>query len=90
MPSDGSFVDGTSTQVTDVAQIVQPLVFHQVTCETGTQVDEIEVVASGGTVLRYDSQFIDNWKTPVGASKWYRVTVSIVGGAVLQAYSKMK
>jgi hypothetical protein len=48
-------------------------------------------IATGSTVLRYtDSQFIFNWKTPSGAGKCYRVTMTAQYGSTLVAYLKMK
>ena len=44
--------------------------------------DDIELVTTGGTILRYDTtggQFIQNWQTPKSAGACYRVTMTTPG-----------
>ena len=56
-------------------------------------VDTIELLATGGTSLRYDTtggQFIYNWKTPTGAGSCYKVTVTATDGSTITAYFKLK
>ena len=58
-----------STELTDVADI-KSLTYAQTSCSATAITDDIETLATGGTVLRYDSsggQFIYNWKTPATA-----------------------
>jgi hypothetical protein len=47
---------------------VKSFVQRTVTCETlSGATDEVEIVTTGGTSLRYDAtarQFIQNWQTP--------------------------
>ncbi len=63
------------TELTDTA-IVTVMKAVQVGCTTGAE-DAIEELApTGGTSLRYDSQFIYNWQTPKLPGKCYRVTMS--------------
>lgn len=79
-------------ELTDVLA-VKSLTYAQVPCTAGAASDEIETVATGGTVLRYDStsgQFIYNWKTPTGAGKCFRVTMTTQDGSTLVAYFKLK
>ena len=48
---------------------------------------------NGGTVLRYDSadgQFIQNWDTPKGPGKCYRVTMTAIDGSSISAFFKAK
>ncbi|MGI8657773.1 MAG: PxKF domain-containing protein [Candidatus Limnocylindria bacterium] len=55
--------------------------------------DEIENYSTGGTSLRYDSvdgQFIQNWQTPKGAGKCYRVTMTAQDGSAITALFKTK
>ena len=82
-----------TTELTDTAN-VKSLSASKVTCDSGATVDEIEMLASGSTSLRYDStggQFIYNWKTPTGAGTCYKVTVSATDGvSLITAYFKLK
>jgi hypothetical protein len=60
------------------------------TCAANATEDAIEVTATGGTSLRYDStggQFIYNWKTPTGAG-CYTVTLLAQDGSTITAYFK--
>jgi hypothetical protein len=80
------------TELTDVSA-VQSLTANLVTCQTGVVEDTIEVTATGGTSLRYDTtggQFVYNWKTPSTAGKCYRVTMTTLDGSSLVAYFKLK
>jgi hypothetical protein len=81
-----------STELTDIAIVNQPLKATGVTCDSGTA-DDIELTATGGTSLRYDTtggQFIYNWQTPKKAGSCYLVTVSMTDGSSLSAYFKLK
>jgi hypothetical protein len=81
-----------STELTDTAIVNQPLKATGVACDTGTA-DDIELTATGGTALRYDStggQFIYNWQTPRKAGACYLVTVSMTDGSSLTAYFRLK
>jgi hypothetical protein len=78
------------TELTDVS-VVSTLA-KQVTCNPGTE-DTIEVTATGGTSLRYDTtgrQFIFNWQTPKLPGKCYVVTVTTQDGSSLVANFKLK
>jgi hypothetical protein len=62
------------------------------TSSTGTE-DAIELLATGGTSLRYDStagQFIQNWKTPTGAGTCYAATMTSNDGSTITALFKIK
>jgi hypothetical protein len=81
-----------STELTDIAAVNQPLKATGVTCASGVA-DDIELLASGGTSLRYDTtggQFIYNWQTPKKVGACYLVTVSMIDGSSLSAYFKLK
>jgi hypothetical protein len=63
-----------------------------VACASGTA-DDIELTATGGTSLRYDTtggQFIYNWQTPKKPGSCYQVTVGTVDGSALSAYFRLK
>ena len=78
------------TELTDTNSVLS-LKYSQTTCDANAITDEIETLATGGTVLRYDGgQFIYNWKTPATAGKCYRVTMTALDGSTLQAYFKLK
>ena len=60
---------------------------------TAATTDDIEVVTTGGTVLRYDTtgqQFIQNWATPKSPGTCYKVTMTALDGSALTAYFKLK
>jgi hypothetical protein len=81
-----------ATELTDIAVINQPLKATGVTCAGGTA-DDIELLATGATSLRYDTtggQFIYNWQTPKNAGACYLVTVSMIDGSSLSAYFRLK
>ena len=65
----------------------------RVTCAGGLEEDAIEMVATGGTSLRYDGtggQFIYNWQTPKPAGGCYRVTMTTDDASTLVAFFKTK
>jgi hypothetical protein len=81
-----------STELTDIAVVNQPLRATGVACGGGTA-DDIELIATGGTTLRYDTsggQFIYNWQTPRQIGACYLVTVSMIDGSSRSAYFKLK
>ena len=78
------------TEVTDTSVIDQPLIVTQSVCG-GEVTDEIEVVATGGTVLRYENgRFIYNWKTPKTPGLCYVVTVRLTDGSSLSARFQLR
>jgi len=82
-----------TTELTDTANVNQPLQAQKVNCTTGTTEDTIELTATGGTSLRYDStagQYIYNWKTPTGAGSCYKVTITANDGSSQTALFKLK
>jgi AraC-like DNA-binding protein len=69
-----------------------PALAHE-TISAVARADDIELVATGGTSLRYDTtggQFIYNWQTPKKAGSCYLVTVSMIDGSSLSAHFKLK
>jgi YDG domain/MBG domain (YGX type) len=81
-----------TTELTDTAKITS-LQATKVTCVSGATIDDIETLAAGNTMLRYDStggQFIYNWKTPTGANTCHKVTVTAQDNSTITAYFKMK
>jgi hypothetical protein len=81
-----------STELTDTAN-VKSLAATQITCDVSATVDDIELTATGGTSLRYDTtagQFVYNWQTPKKAGNCYRVTMTTQDGSSLAAFFKLK
>jgi len=82
-----------TTELTATSAIVTPLKATKVTCDGGATIDEIEALATGGTVLRYDStggQFIYNWQTPKQPGACYDVTVTTQDGSSIVAEFKLR
>jgi large repetitive protein len=74
---------GTLITTTDSVMTGWPKLFNSTACN-GAYTDEIEVVTSGSTTLRYDAtaqQFIYNWKTPSGAG-CYRLEIKFADGTI--------
>ncbi len=81
----GTVVSGTA--------IVKSFTQQEYTCGTDVTFDAVEVTSTGGTALRYDAssqQFIQNWKTPTGKNKCYKVTVTLTDDQTIQALFKTK
>lgn len=82
-----------STELTTTSSI-KSFTVTSMTCGTLTgTTDDIEIYSTGGTSLRYDTtggQFIQNWQTPKGADKCYRVTMTALDGSSVTAYFKTK
>lgn len=80
------------TELTSVSSIAS---FRTAAIDCGTQAgsDEIEIVSTGGTSLRYDAtagQFIQNWQTPKTPGLCYRATMTTLDGSSLTAYFQTK
>jgi hypothetical protein len=74
-----------SAELTSTSTIASSL--QKVSC-VATAGDDIEVYATGGTSLRYDTvagQFIFNWQTPKQAGACYRVTLTTNDGSSIYA-----
>jgi hypothetical protein len=79
-----------ATELTTISAVVQPLKAVVSPCGGGPT-DEIELLSSGSTSLRYEGgQFMYNWKTPTGANTCYVVTVTAADGSFIKANFKMK
>ncbi len=82
-----------SRELTDTA-IVAGIRVGKITVPSSTPTDEIETIATGGTILRYDStsgQFIYNWSTKgLTAGQCYQVELTLQDGSTIIAYFKMK
>jgi hypothetical protein len=66
---------------------------YQIGCSADTFEDPIDMTATGGTSLRYDSiarQFIQNWQTPKGGGFCYKVTMIAKDGTSIAAFFKTK
>ena len=82
-----------STELTNTSIVNQPLKAVGVSCAPNPLTDDIELVATGGTTLRYDSsggQFVYNWQTPKKPGACYKVTVETADGSSISAYFLMK
>lgn len=81
------------TELTDTAA-VQGFTVKGITCpDATTPADDIELVTTGGTSLRYDTtggQFIQNWQTPKKSGACYNVTMATEDGSSLSATFKLK
>ena len=78
------------TELTSTASI-KSFEVHNVQCESGATVDEIEMLTSGSTSLRYDAtggQFIQNWKVPAAVG-CYRATMTALDGTTIAALFKV-
>jgi hypothetical protein len=81
-----------ATEWTDTS-VVQSLTLKQVACNTGLPSDAIEITATGGTSLRYDTtagQFVYNWKTPNMGNTCWDVTLTVVDGSSITAHFKLR
>ena len=81
-----------ATELTSVSSIAS---FRTAAIDCGTQAgsDEIEIVSTGGTSLRYDAsggQFIQNWQTPKKAGACYAVTMTTADGSTIGANFRLK
>ncbi|MBA3777922.1 MAG: PxKF domain-containing protein [Chloroflexi bacterium] len=83
-----------TTELTDVSAITSFKVFQTATPSGSATMDEIELVTTGGTSLRYDGaggQFIQNWQTPKNsANKAYKVVLTTADGSTITAYFLLK
>jgi hypothetical protein len=81
-------VEQTSTSV------VKSFTQRTVACGTLTgAADEIEIVNTGGTSLRYDAtarQFIQNWQTPKKPGTCMQATVTLIDGTTITANFQLK
>ncbi len=81
-----------ATELTDTS-VVQSLSLTPVACTTELPPDAIEITATGGTSLRYDTtagQFVYNWKTPNMGNTCWDVTVTVVDGSSITAHFKLR
>jgi hypothetical protein len=78
------------TEVTTTAAVSLSTV--TVACDTQATTDEIEMLASGNTSLRYDAtsgMFVYNWKTPKTPGSCYKVTATASDGSSIIAAFKL-
>jgi hypothetical protein len=81
-----------SVEKTDVA-VIKSFVQTKLVCPDVATSDEIEIVSTGGTTLRYDAsggQFIQNWQTPKPANTCYKATMTTLDGSSITALFKTK
>lgn len=81
-----------TTELTTTSVVLLPLVAAEAAC-TGGPSDDVEVVTTGGTSLRYDAsggQFLFNWQTPKKSGYCYVLTVNIADGSSLSANFRVK
>jgi sugar lactone lactonase YvrE len=79
------------TELTDPS-IVNQLKTSETSCTSGPS-DDIELLATGSTTLRYDTatgQFIYNWQTPKKPGYCYVVSVTTTDGSMLSAKFRLK
>ena len=85
------FTTAGGTELTSVSDVLG-FTLVGLPCMTGWE-DPLDpdFTTQGATVLRYsDGQFIQNWETPKGANKCYRVTMTARDGSQLSAFFKTK
>jgi hypothetical protein len=81
-----------TTELTAIS-VVKSFTVTQISCNASAPIDDIELVTTGGTSLRYDAtggQFVQNWQTPRAAGSCYRVTMTTQDGSSLVAFFKLK
>ncbi len=82
-----------SAELTDTAA-VKSFTQKTVACPgSSATVDEIEIVSTGGTSLRYDTtggQFVQNWQTPKSPGTCYTATMTTQDGSTITANFMLK
>jgi hypothetical protein len=81
-----------STELASTAA-VKSFTQKTVACDSAATVDDIELVTTGGTSLRYDAtggQFIQNWQTPKKPGACYAVTMTAQDGSTISANFQLK
>ena len=82
-----------TTELTNIS-VVDTFTVKGAACPTsGYVADDIELVATGGTSLRYDTtggQFIQNWQTPKKAGSCYTVTMTTDDKSSISANFQLK
>ncbi|HEX6151770.1 PxKF domain-containing protein [Nocardioides sp.] len=79
-----------TNELTSIASI-KSFNYRSVQCENMLASDEIEMLTSGSTSLRYDvtgGQFIQNWKVPTAVG-CYRATMTALDGTAIEALFKV-
>ena len=78
-----------SKEITDTSLVT--LNSKKISCTTSAPIDDIEMLATGSTSLRYDTagQFQYNWKLPTGAGTCYELKMT-AGGSSATANFKLK
>lgn len=83
-----------ANELTDPATTVDSLLKAvQIPCSPTGTTDDVEVLATGATILRYDTsagQFVFNWQTPKKIGYCYKVTMTTKDGSHLSAFFKLK
>jgi hypothetical protein len=85
------FASSGGTELTSVTDVTG-FTLAALPCYTGLD-DPLDpdFTTTGSTVLRYtDGQFIQNWDSPKGAGRCYRVTMTARDGSQLSAFFKTK
>jgi len=84
----------TATGGTELTNVTDVLGFAlaSLPCSSGDE-DPVDpaFITTGATTLQYSGgQFIQNWDTPKGANRCYRVTMTARDGSLLTAFFKTK
>jgi hypothetical protein len=82
-----------SAQLTDTADVVQPLTVTKVSCTDFSVLSVDTATTAGATSIRYDStagQFVYNWQTPSSSGSCYLLTVRTLDGSSLTAGFQLK
>jgi hypothetical protein len=84
--------DGRGGYISDLS-VVNKMASAAVNCTSGATLDDLPLVATGATTLRYDTtanQYIYNWQSPKKAGTCYTVTVGLTDGQTISALFQLK
>ena len=81
-----------ASELTNISA-VKSFTQRTVSCPTSAFVDDIELVTTGGTSLRYDEtagQFVQNWQTPKKPGTCYQAIMTAQDGSTISANFMLK
>ena len=83
-----------SVEKTSLSNTFGPVPFQTAklnTCVDAASEDAVDFTTTGNTSLRYESMWIQNWKTPTASSDTcYRAWATFADGSTLEAFFKLK
>jgi hypothetical protein len=84
--------DGSGGYISDLS-VVNRTTSGVISCVSGSNLDELEQYATGGTSLRYDTasnQYIYNWQSPKKAGTCYKVVIALTDGSTHEALFNLR